>query len=56
MDLKEEERAFEVEMRRLKRIQKSVDKQKKKWQKKVESTEWLKILSEKQDLTDRGIM
>lgn len=43
----EEDKIYDLEMKRLKRVQKSLDKQKKNWQKKVESTDWLKILSEK---------
>lgn len=52
--LSREREIYEIEISRIKRQQKEIEKAKKKWQKKVETKDWLKILSEKggEDVSD----
>lgn len=44
---KREREIYEREIARLKRQQKVIEREKKKWQKRLETTDWLKILSER---------
>lgn len=52
--LDKEREIYEIEILRIRRKQKEIEKAKKKWQKKIESKDWLKILNEKggEDVSD----